>query len=534
MSLRIGIEPQSRWLTLAAGESLRDALFRAGIEFPCGGKSLCGGCQVQLLAGEIEPDTAEKEYFSAEDIASGWRLACRLKPQNGMRLRIEQWQHRAAAPILSDTQSIEPGCEETYRIAIDLGTTTVVAQLLNMATGEVLSVVSRLNPQAAYGADLMSRIDYARNDEGFAQLVNTVRDCAGAMISELIHSSGIDSALVDRAILVGNTAMHHLFSGIDVAPLASVPFSTIHGGLRRLESAELGWKGVDELAVWVLPCLGGFVGGDVLAGLLATQLHRERETSLLVDLGTNGEIVLGNRQQLICASTAAGPAFEGGGILMGMQAAAGAIDAVELKDGELCCHVIGQQSARGICGSGLVDAVACGLELGWIDPSGRITREDKRIPLTSDVYLSQQDIRQLQLAKAAIAAGIELLCAQMAVSKEAVINVFLAGAFGNYVDVSSAMRIGLLEFTQHQIKPVGNTALQGARLALGLASDVYDEQLREEAADDTDKVQLPELTAITEKVVHFSLGESQAFQSLFIEKTKFPESSATPEYQPEV
>ena len=259
--------------------------------------------------------------------------------------------------------------------------------------------------------------------------------------------------------------MHHLFCGIDVVPLARWPFETAETGPRCFRALALGWPLAGDPTVRFLPCLGGFVGSDILCGILATKMRQSATPLMLVDLGTNGEIVIGNRERMLCASTAAGPAFEGGRIAMGMRATTGAIGEVTIEAGALRCRVIGNGAPRGLCGSGLVDAVAAGLDLGLIHPSGRLANGGRPLALAPPVRLVQNDIRQLQLAKAAIAAGIRILRARFGATASAP-PLYLAGAFGNYVNRSSARRIGLLDAPDERIEPAGNTALLGAKMAL--------------------------------------------------------------------
>lgn len=512
---RVCIEPQGRWIEVNEDESLRDALFREGVEFPCGGKGRCGGCRVQLLEGQIDPSPIEIEYFTPEEITTGWRFACRTHATDDLRIHIDQWD----TPILdghSDDSDSRFNHREGYGIAVDLGTTTIVAQLLNLSNGEVMGVAKSLNPQGAHGADLMSRIEFASLPEGFTTLVDSVRNRIGFLVKELVEANKIISENIDRIVVVGNTAMAHLFCRFDIAALARVPFESKHIGLHKITVSELGWYdigcNVSNTDVWVLPLLGGFVGGDILAGILSINMHQRSDVVMLIDIGTNGEIVIGNRDRILCASTAAGPAFEGGGVKMGMYASTGAIDAVEIVDEKLKCHVIGGgKRAKGICGSGLVDAVAACLDLDLIEASGRITSKEKEIALTKTVELTQQDIRQLQLAKGSIASGIQVLIDEYSISKDEINTVYLAGAFGNYINVDSAFRIGLIEFAENKIVPAGNTALHGAKLALGL-----------EASQEQTQAELNDILTIVE---HIALGESQQFQQLFIEATVFPKES---------
>jgi uncharacterized 2Fe-2S/4Fe-4S cluster protein (DUF4445 family) len=299
--------------------------------------------------------------------------------------------------------------------------------------------------------------------------------------------------------------MHHLFCGIDVSPLSHYPFEPEHAGLQVFRARDLDWKLPGDPAVRFLPCLGSFVGSDTLAGVLATRLGESDELVGLLDLGTNGEIVIGHRERLLCASTAAGPAFEGARISMGMRAATGAISAVTVHDDRFRCHVLGNITPRGICGSGLVDAVAAGLDLGLIQPSGRLSSGDGTLTLCPPVALSQSDIRELQLAKAAIAAGIRILLGRWNAEPRDLTRLYLAGAFGNYINRSSARRIGLLNFPLEKVKPAGNTALLGAKLAL----------FNEREEDFT-------YASLRRRVEHISLNADPHFQDLFVEEMAFP------------
>ena len=249
-----------------------------------------------------------------------------------------------------------------------------------------------------------------------------------------------------------------------------------------------------------LPCLGGFVGSDILAGIFATGLHESRELMALMDLGTNGEVVVGHRGQMLCTSTAAGPAFEGARIAQGMRAATGAISEVRVEDNFLSCRVIGGGEPRGLCGSGLVDAVAAGLELEWIHPSGRMANR-REMPLAGSVKLLAADVRELQLAKGAIAAGLKILAGDLGATLADLTQVHLAGAFGNYISRASAQKIGLLRMPLDRVVPAGNTALLGAKLALFDALEKWD--------------------AVARRVAHVSLNEAESFQEIYLEEMRF-------------
>jgi uncharacterized 2Fe-2S/4Fe-4S cluster protein (DUF4445 family) len=420
---------------------------------------------VRLVAGDAPPTDEDRALFTEAELNAGWRLACRLRARAELTLELAQWE----TLILADESRFDFTPRDGLGIAVDVGTTTIVAQLVDLATAQVLGVRSAWNTQARHGADLMSRLEFAAHPDGAARLTRLLRHQVGTLVEGLLtHAPGPAPARVREIALVGNTVMHHLFSDLPVVSLGQHPFEPVDPGPRTFTAAELGWDpfladGPTRLRF--LPCLGSFVGSDILAGLLATRLHERTTPSALVDLGTNGEIVVGNRDRLVCASTAAGPAFEGARISRGMRAATGAISGVEFHAGTLQCHVLGGGTARGICGSGLVDAVAAGLELGWIRPSGRLT-EGRPLPLADGVALSQADIREVQLAKGAIAAGLRLLARAWGTDLDHLEVVHLAGAFGNYINRASASRIGLLPVPAEHVRAAGNTALLGAKLAL--------------------------------------------------------------------
>lgn len=525
-TVRIQLLPLDQSLEVERGTPLQDVLFAQGVEFPCGGRGRCKGCRVKVLEGSLPATPEDERLLTSAERAEGWRLACRARADADLKLDLAQWE----ATILADNSTFAFTPQEGLGVAVDLGTTTVVAQLLDLRTGHVLAVRMGLNAQARHGADIMSRIDFALHGSGQRVLEGLIRGQIGAMIRELLQAAaghavplgvtppvdrasgpalGRDAqattgAALQRIVLVGNTVMHHLFSGVSVEPLSRHPFEPDNDGLQTLETAALGWDLPGAPPVHFLPCLGSFVGSDILAGLLATRLHEGPALAALVDLGTNGEIVVGNRERLLCASTAAGPAFEGARISMGMRAATGAISEVHLEDGQLRCHVLGHAPPRGICGSGLVDAVAAGLELRRINPTGRFT-SGETLELAPPVKLSQADVRELQLAKGAIAAGLRLLVEQWGASLADLTRIYLAGAFGNYINRASARRVGLLNFPPELVTPAGNTALLGAKMAL---------------------FSLPEdgggYAELRRKVRHVPLNEDPRFHEVFVEEMLFP------------
>lgn len=455
-TVRIQLEPSGTVVDVPRGTSLSSPLSLHGIEFPCGGTGLCGGCRVRVLQGSLPVTQQDGLFFTAEDLASGWRLACQAVADVPLVLECEQWHME----ILSDNSALSGRGKQGLGIAVDLGTTTLAAQIIDLATGNILGVETELNPQASFGSDVMSRIRAALSG---ADLTTLVRASIASMIERLARRRKHEIAEV---VLVGNSVMHHLFSNLDVEPLSHAPFYSPNLGEQRFSAAELGWSLSPACRISFARCLGAFVGSDILAGMIAVGMPSSKEMIALVDLGTNGEIAIGNRDRILYASTAAGPAFEAASIRMGMRASSGAISRVSHSSREVHVIVIGDQEPRGICGSGLVDAVAVGLETGAILSSGRIANGTKLFPVAGPVVLHQADIRELQLAKAAIAAGFRLLLRSLGTRPEELQRIHLAGAFGNYVQASNAIGIGLLEFSPQQIIPSGNTALRGAKMLL--------------------------------------------------------------------
>jgi len=510
------LSPADLRLDVPAGTRLQDVLFGQGVEFPCGGRGRCKGCRVKVLRGALNITAEEKKLLTKAELDAGWRLACRHSLNGDLELELAQWE----MSILSDESKFAFTAREGLGVAIDLGTTTIAAQLLDLQTGNVLGVRTALNAQARHGGDIMSRVEFAMHG-GQAELQRLVREQLREMVSELesCRRRGDESQTriasgeklepphvgsyeeIRRVVIVGNTVMHHLFCGINIAPLSAYPFEPTQPGRVQLAPRDLGWNLPDDAVIEFLPCLGGFVGSDILAGIMATGLHESRELVALMDLGTNGEVVVGNRERMLCTSTAAGPAFEGARIWMGMRAATGAISAVQVEDNFITCRVIGGGEPRGLCGSGLVDAVAAGLELEWIHPSGRMANR-KEMPLAGPVILSATDVRELQLAKGAIAAGLRMLTARLGASLEDIEQLHLAGAFGNYISRASAQRIGLLRVPLNRVTPAGNTALLGAKRALFEEPGPWD--------------------AIAKRVEHVSLNEDPNFQEIYAEEMRFP------------
>jgi len=497
----IKLMPMNKTLEYYEGESLQDILFVEGVEFPCGGRGKCKGCRVKVTEGNIPATDIEAQTLSPKELEEGWRLSCKVKISDDVTLELAQWE----AKILTDDTQFAFISKKGLGIAVDLGTTTLVAQLLDLQTGNVLAVKSALNPQARHGADLISRIDFSVTQGKQKILQELIHKEIGILIVEVLNDAKQDADNLVETVIVGNTVMHNLFCGIDLTPMSVYPFEPINDSLVVMTAEELGWTFASQSKVLFLPCLGTFVGSDILAGVLATEIYLKDKINVLIDLGTNGEMVAGNKDRMICASTAAGPAFEGARISMGMRASTGAVSEVTVENGKLNPRVIGTGAARGICGSGLVDVAAGALELGLMNYRGKIQSGDE-MPLVDNVVVTQTDIRELQLAKGAIAAGVKILLAQLGKTYDDVDKLYLAGAFGNYINRSSAERIGLIHFPPEQVTPAGNTALLGAKRAL----------FRPENEDGS-------YAMLRKKIEHLTLSSVPEFQDIYVDEMFFPQ-----------
>ncbi len=393
----------------------------------------------------------------------------------------------------SRIMGVEPGdtTGALYGAAVDIGTTTIASYLVDLRSAKRLCVNSLLNPQKIYGADVISRIKHTMDSaEGLEQLHSQIVNAINASVSVMCSQARISPDNIYAITLVGNTTMLHLLLKVDPRYIASAPFTPAFTATVKLRAQELGISINPDGLVCVLPTVSAYIGADTVGAVLSTGMHTQADTSLLIDIGTNGEIVLGNRDRLYACSSAAGPAFEGANIRNGMGSIAGAISTVSLRQG-LSCTTIGDMRPIGICGTGVVDALAQLLEVGIVDETGRIDMEWKpkvpgqaalaerlsavdgmnafimcnkeETPICREIAITQKDIRELQNAKAAIAAGINVLVKKAGISFNDIKTVYLAGGFGSYINIESALKIGLIPSAlEGKIQTVGNAAGQGA------------------------------------------------------------------------
>ena len=433
-------------------------------EKPCGGHGRCGKCKV-IVAGEVsEPSDEEKRQLSTDELENGVRLSCKARALGDCEITTlsSVENTRIVTDGILPSFEIAPSFER-FGVAIDVGTTTIASKLYD-TRGNVLGETACLNPQKEWGADVISRIESALGGRA-VELTRVIRCAIDKIIYELSDKANISSKDIDGAVITGNTVMLSLLAGESVEPFSYAPFKAerLFGEsilVKKLELSSL----AAETEVYFPPCISAFVGADTVCAVIAAGMC-QNSVAMLADIGTNGEIALWRNSRLSVCSTAAGPAFEGVGISMGMRASSGAIDKVSIVNQRLCSHVIGGGLPLGICGSGLIDAVACMLDLEMLDESGSL--EEENIVVGGTVCVSQNDIRMLQLAKGAVCAGMLTLIEAENTNPSDIQRLYIAGGFGSYLNKSSATRIGLIpKELSEKMQVVGNAALGGAAMLL--------------------------------------------------------------------
>lgn len=507
------------------GETLLDAMRREGEYVPayCGGSGICGKCRVQFIGPAPEPTEAEKHFFSEEELMAGWRLACMTKTEGSADIVLpeeaaESTMEAETGFSLDGGEDARPGqgnlatCQEQivgaesdtqnhdaagqaahavprFVVAVDIGTTTLAASLVDTGAQEVLRTVTSVNHQRAFGADVISRMEASNQGKG-----EQLRQCIQRDIHELLTQLSVskDTPLV----IAGNTTMGHLLQGYSCETLGVAPYTPVDLSLHQTENMTL------------LPGISTFVGADIVSGVIACGMDQSDAVNLLVDLGTNGEMILGNRQRMIATSTAAGPAFEGGNISCGVAGIAGAISAVDIIDGQVRTLTIGNEPPVGLCGTGVLETVYELLKEEIIDEVGNPSDAflEQGFALAPEVTFTIGDVREVQLAKAAIRAGIEVMLAEYGITYADVAHVYLAGGFGQKVNIQKAVGIGLLpEELSGKVIAVGNSSLAGA--VLYAKNPTLGERFR----------------TVAETTGEIALAENRLFNDLYVEHMFFPE-----------
>ena len=476
----------SRTVPFEGTPVLDEVLEKAGIRtpHPCGGRGSCGKCAVELFGAVSEPNAAE--------LRAGARLSCQAVLLGNVAVTLPEEQSVEQIETGVDVQLTElHPMSGRFGAAVDIGTTTIAVKVYDLADGTCVGTAARLNPQTAVAADVMGRIDAAMKGE-LMKLQEQVTTAIETLLQEAVQ----DPEKIDVLVVTGNTTMLYLLTGRDPESLSHAPFLA-----DTLFDTEITLSG---RTVYLPPCMNAFVGADITCAVLASGICQKTETALLCDIGTNGEMALWKDGKLYVTSTAAGPAFEGAGISCGCGSVRGAIDRVWLENGRLCVHTIGEEKAVGVCGSGLIDAVAAGLQCEEIDETGAL--EEDELFLAENVSLKPRDIRAVQLAKAAIAAGMETLLETAGASMDEVQTLYIAGGFGSHLNVQSAAMIGLLpaELTERTVI-LGNAALSGTASVL---LNVQEQEV---------------LRGIASLATHVNLGGNPTFNEKYIEQMMFGE-----------
>lgn len=495
------------------GCSLLELLRSRGIyvRAVCGGKGTCGKCKVQMLSGAAGISEADRKFFAKEELKAGWRLACTAYPKDDCRVMVETEEEAGfeavgfeavaghCKDIRPETEAREKSREAGiscagdkfgeatdlsdnigYDIAIDIGTTTIAMELLRSNDGERLHTVTSLNHQRAFGADVISRIRAANEGHG-EELKKIIRRDLEEGIRRLLKESGVSGSSVRHIAIAGNTTMGHLLMGYSCETLGTYPFTPVNIGIIRTSVSELFGEGLimetaeEDTYATLLPGISAYVGADIAAGMLACDFDRREKPCLLIDLGTNGEMAVGNRDRILVTSVAAGPAFEGGNISCGMGSVPGAICNVAIcneavgKPG-IFLHTIEDQPPRGICGTGVIETTCELVKAGLVDETGMLNEayftegvELAKTPEGRPITFTQKDVREVQLAKSAVRAGLETLLKRYGITYEDVDQVFLAGGFGYKADPEKMAGIGMLpEEWKTNATAIGNSSLAGA------------------------------------------------------------------------
>ncbi len=467
-------------------ESLLDAMIKNGVfvRSDCGGNGTCSKCRIQVADGNPAAAIQDIKSFSEIELQQGWRLACQAYPKEDCTVSIgksQDLEYSILSEDRTDNQKEEQKAERkewagsetvsrltTYAIAIDIGTTTLAIHLIDRRNGAIIRTYTALNKQAVFGADVISRIK-ASNEGAVRSLRETVIKDLLLGLNELILAQDVNKDQISQIVIAANTTMVHLLMGYSCQSLGTYPFTPVNTDKIEASFSDVFESEELKAPVVLLPGISAFVGADIVSGLLACNFDRVNGCAMLIDLGTNGELAIGNKNKILVCSTAAGPAFEGGNISCGIGSVAGAIDSVSIREGMVQCHTIGGMAPVGLCGTGVIATVSELIRSGIIDETGLLEDRFFENGFTlcqrsdgSSVTLTQKDIRELQMAKSAIRSGIEILIKRYGISYDQIEHVYLAGGFGFKLSIERAVQIGLLpgELSE-KVKAVGNSALAG-------------------------------------------------------------------------
>lgn len=454
------------------GVSLLDTLIQNNIYISaaCGGRGRCGKCKVRMAAGATKATEADLQFFDESQILAGWRLACVSYPESNCRVSVDTTDE-SDFEVVSDYQNIRKKAAENeafYDIGIDIGTTTIAINLIGGTSRSVLNTYTTINRQRAYGADVISRIQ-ASNEGKLQEMKASIRRDLYDGIRQVITEEKVKPERVKTIAIAGNTTMGHLLMGFSCETLGMYPFTPVDISTIKTDFKSLFESDYLSAEIVLLPGISAYVGADITAGMLSCEFDRQEKTCLLIDLGTNGEMAIGNKDRILVTSTAAGPAFEGGNISCGMGSVKGAICNVKIENGKADCKTIGGKLPAGLCGTGVIETVYELLENELIDETGMLDEDYfddgfvlAQTPDGENISFTQKDVREIQLAKSAVRAGMETLMLRFGADYDSIERVFLAGGFGYKINLEKAIGIGLLPEELHdKICAVGNSSLGG-------------------------------------------------------------------------
>ena len=481
------------------GESLLTILRRNNIPIiaPCGGGGTCGKCKIQVTEGEMASSREDMKRFTKQELEAGYRLACYSYPEGSCAIkvisrreekfevlttieRLEGVKRRKSIKGSKGAGKREGIAEEKYSIAVDIGTTTIAMQWVELASGKVEEVYTTINSGRSFGADVISRIEASNKGEGEVLKKMLLLDLQKGIEHFGLYKRKLEEIVIEKMHIAGNATLIHLLMGYSCKTLGVYPFTPVNIDTIHTTYMEL-FKGTElcmaeDFPIMIFPGITTYVGGDIVAGLYGLGMEEQDKVSVLIDLGTNGEIAIGNKHKIMVASTAAGPAFEGGNISCGVGSIPGGIYGVTLEGKAPLIQTIGNKAPIGICGTGVVDVGYELLKEGLIDETGRLELEDRELSegfllayteQGKEIIVTQKDIREIQLAKSAIRAGLETLIHHYRVTYDEIENIYIAGGFGYKLDIHKAVGIGLLpKEAKEKIKAVGNSALHGVNLSL--------------------------------------------------------------------
>ena len=491
----------------AEGTSILQALQARGeyIPAPCGGNGTCGKCRVRFVQDPPAPSQADRKVLTEAEIADGVRLACRTAAVQGAVIEIEAGDEKqmdvasgftldvasGRVPVQRDIVDGEKDTEEggTIAAAVDIGTTTIAMSAVDIGSGRILGTSTGINHQRSWGADVISRMEASNQGKG-ALLQKSIRADLDLLREEL----GL--AQDARMVISGNSTMEHLLQGLSCETLGVAPYTPVDISLHEYENMT------------ILPGISTFVGADIVSGIVACGIDQSEEICILVDLGTNGEMAIGNRNRIISASTAAGPAFEGGNISCGVAGIPGAVSSVEITDGEARVETIGGLPPVGLCGTGVLETVYELLKEELVDEAGLLDDEyfDDGFPVAEGIVFTNKDVREVQLAKSAVRAGLEVLLEEYGADYDQIGKLYIAGGFGQKINLEKAVGIGLLpEELLDRMVPVGNSSLAGAVMAA------------------CDPSVLERMRAVGKNAEETALAENPLFSDLYMDNMFFPE-----------